>query len=233
MFFLPGVVAGVIEPVANPFPATTKEAIIAIVIAVIALVGQLAIMRMAMGTRPTVGEAISHGARRVPAYLVAGIIWAGPLVIAAYFVGFDFWQHPEAATGGQALGALAIMLALLVIGIRMMMTSSVASAETVGPVEIVRRSWQLTSGHWWKLFGLLCAFLLVTIIVMTAVGAVVGIISKLAFDPIEPMTIAALFSALCTQLPSAVLTTGLLVMLARCYVQLTGPASVSVPSSGT
>lgn len=233
MFFLPGVVAGVIEPVANPFPETAQEAIIAILVALIALVGQLAIMRMAMGTRPTVGEAIGHGAKRVPAYLAAGIIWAGPLVIAAYLVGPDFWAHPEGATGGQALGALAIMLALLFIGIRMMLTSSVASAEAVGPLDIVRRSWQLTSSHWWKLFGLLCAFLLVMVVVMTAVGAVVGIISKLVFDPIEPMTVAALFVAVCTQLVSAVLSTGLLVMLARIYVQLTSQASVSVPSSGT
>ena len=105
--------------------------------------------------------------------------------------------------------------------------------HAVGPLDIVRRSWKLTSGHWWKLFGLLCAFLLVMIIVMTAVGAVVGIISKLVFDPIEPMTVGALFVAVCTQLVSAVLTTALLVMLARIYVQLTAQASVSVPSSGT
>ena len=233
MFFLPGVIVGVIEPVASPFPATTKEAVIAILVALIALVGQLALIRMALGARPTVGEAIGHGARRVPAYIAAGIIWAGPLIVAAYFIGPDFWRHPQNATGGQAAAALVIMLALLIIGVRMMMTSSVASAEAVGPIEIVRRSWQLTSGHWWKLFGLLCVFLLVMIIVMTAVGAVIGILSSLVFGPLEPMTIGALFTAVCTQLVSAVLTTGLLIMLARIYFQLSGRSSASVPSSGT
>ncbi len=235
MFFLPGVVVGVIDPTANPLPTTLKEAVIAIIVAVIALIGQLAIIRMALGARMTVGEAIGHGARRVPAYLAAGLIWAGPLIVAGYLVGPEVWQAPQTASGGQLSAALVIMLALFIIGIRMMMTSSVASAEKVGPVEIVKRSWQLTSGHWWKLFALICIFLLLMLIIMAAVGAVIGILSTLLFDPIEPMTVGALFVAVCTQLVSAVLTTGLLIMLARIYAQLSGPAhaDVTVPSSGT
>ena len=235
MFFLPSVVVGVMKPAANPFPATIEEAVIAIVVGVIALIGQLAIIRMALGARMTVGEALGHGARRVPAYLVAGLIWAGPLIIAAYLIGTEVWRAPETATGGQLTAALVVMLALLIIGIRMMMTSSVASAENVGPLEIVKRSWRLTSGHWWKLFGLFCIFLLLMLVIMTAVGAVIGILSTVLFDPIEPMTVGALFVAFFTQLVSAVLTTGLLVMLARVYAQLSGPAQaeVTVPSSGT
>jgi hypothetical protein len=233
MFFLPGVIVGVMEPTAKPFPASAKEAAIAILVALIALVGQLAIIRMALGARMTVGEAIGHGARRVPVYVVAGLIWAGPLIIAAYFIGLDVWESPQNATGVQLTAALVIMLALLIVGIRMMMTSSVASAESAGPLEIVRRSWQLTSGHWWRLFGLICVFLLVMIIIMAAVGSVIGILSRILFDPIEPMTVGALFVAVCTQLVSAVLTTGLLVMLARIYVQLSAAPSASVPSSGT
>jgi hypothetical protein len=235
MFFLPGVVVGVLEPNASPFPASSKEAIVDVVVALVALVGQLAIIRMVLGARATVGEAIGHGARRVPAYLAASLIWAGPLVVAAYLIGTDVWTAPQNATGGQALAALVILLALIIIGIRMMMTSSVATAETAGPVDIVRRSWQLTRGQWWRLFALLCIFLLLTIVVMAAVGAVIGIASSLLFDPIEPMTVGALFVAACTQLVSAIFTTGLLIMLARIYAQLSGPAhtAVSVPSSAT
>ena len=232
MFFLPGVILGVIEPGAGPFPATTQEAVLAFVVGIIGLVGQLAIIRMALGARLTVGEALSHGARRVPAYLLACLIWAGPLIIAVFLVGIDIWRAPQNATPGQALAALVILIAFVVVGIRMVMTSSVASAEQAGPLEIVRRSWHLTAGHWWKLFGLFCVFLLLMIIVMAAVGAIIGIAGALLFDPIEPMTIGALFMAVCTQLVAAIFTTGLLVMLARIYAQLSGPASVSLPSSG-
>ena len=102
MFFLPGVIVGVMEPAATPFPATLKEAVITTVVAIIALIGQLAILRMALGGPATVGEAIGHGARRVPAYLVAGIIWAGPFIVAGYLIGSEIWLAPQKASGGQA-----------------------------------------------------------------------------------------------------------------------------------
>lgn len=235
MFFLPGVVAGLVDPQAGGFPQSTGAAVMMFVVALIALVGQLAIIRMALGARMTVGEAIGHGARRVPSYLVAGLLWAGPLILAGYFLGTDVWRAPQAATGGQAAAALLILVILLFVGIRMMMTSPVATAERTGPLAIVKRSWQLTSGHWWRLFALICIFLLVMAIVMGALGAVIGILSRLFFEPIEPMTVGALFVAAATQLVSAIFTTGLLLMLARIYAQLAGPAhdDVSVPSSGT
>ena len=52
--------------------------IVAVIALIIALVGQLAIIRLAIGSRLTVGEAIGHGARRVPAYLAATLIWVLP-----------------------------------------------------------------------------------------------------------------------------------------------------------
>lgn len=235
MFFLPGVIVGVIEPETKPIPATMTDALMAIVLGLIAVIGQLAIIRMALGSRLTVGEELGHGARRMPAYIIAGLLWAGPLAIAGYLVfgGGDAFREPENASGGQVIAFFLILLVMLVIGVRMMMTSPVASTEQAGPIDILKRSWALTSGHWWKLFGLLCVFLLLMIIVMTAVGAVIGILSRILFDPIEPMTVGALFVAVCTQLVSAIFTTGLLVMLARIYVQLTASPSASVPSSGT
>jgi len=235
MFFLPGVVLGLIDPQAGAFPETGGDAVMMLVVGLIALVGQLAIIRMALGAGMTVGEAIGHGARRVPSYLAAGLIWAGPLILAGYLVGVEVWQSPQTATGGQAGAALLIVITFVVVGIRMMMTSPVATAEPAGPLAIVKRSWQLTSGHWWRLFALICLFLLVMAVVMGALGAVLGILSRIFFDPIEPMTVGALIVAAATQLVSAIFTTGLLLMLARIYAQLAGPAhdEVSVPSSGT
>ena len=95
MFFLPGVVAGLVDPQAGGFPQSTGAAVMMFVVALIALVGQLAIIRMALGARMTVGEAIGHGARRAPSYLVAGLIWAGPLILAGYFLGIcrNLWGN--------------------------------------------------------------------------------------------------------------------------------------------
>lgn len=235
MFFLPGVFVGLVDPQASALPTTTSGAVTMLVVALIGLVGQLAIIRMALGARMTVGEAIGHGARRAPSYLLAGLLWAGPIILLGYLVGAEVWQSPETASGGKAAAALLILVLLVFVGIRMIMTSPVASAEPAGPVAIVKRSWQLTSGHWWRLFAFIFVFLLTMAIVMSALGAVIGILTKVMFDEIEPMTVGALFVAAFSQAVSAVFTTGLLIMLARIYAQLAGPShdDVSVPSSGS
>ena len=49
----------------------------------IALVGQLAVIRLAIGSGLTVGEAIRHGARRAPAYLAATLMWVLPILVVA------------------------------------------------------------------------------------------------------------------------------------------------------
>ena len=236
MFFLPGVVAGVVAPKGgSELPGSTNEALLMTVVAVIGLIGQLSIIRLALGERSTVGEAIGYGARRAPSYLAATILWIAPFAIGFYLFGVEALRAP-ADVGGMDLLAMLLLLCLLVfISVRMMMTSSVASAERAGPIDILRRSWQLTRGHWWKLFAFFILFLIVVLIVMAAVGAAAGILAALLFRDIEPMSVGALLVAVLTQLATAILTTGFLVMLARIYTQLSGPAhaDVSVPSSGT
>lgn len=235
LFYLPGVVATVARPQADGLPKTSGELLVMALVAIIGIVGQLAIIRLALGTRSTVGEAIGHGARRMPVYFVASVTWLLPFMIALYFVGGDQLRAPETASLSSALGALLVLCGLIFMSVRMLMTSSVASAEPVNPVAVLQRSWALTSGHWWRLFGFLVVFLIIAIAALAAAGAVAGIVSALLFGEAQPMTLGALFIALFVELVTTLVTVGFLVMLARIYAQLSGPvhADVSVPSSGT
>ena len=235
MFFLPGVIADVANPNSGGLPTTLNDMLLLAVVAIIGLIGQLAVIRLALGSRSTVGEAIGHGARRAPAYIAATILWLAPFVIAAYAIGLDAFQAPQRATPGAILAAFALILVGVFFAIRMAMTSSVASVENAGPLEILRRSWQLTKGHWWRLFGYFLIYLVVMLVVMAAVGAIVGILTSLVFGPAEPLSLSALVVACLTQLASAAITIGFLVMLARIYAQLSAPAhaDVTVPSSGS
>ena len=235
LFYLPGVVAAVARPEAEGLPKTGGELLMMAVVAIIGIIGQLAVIRLALGTRSTVGEAIGHGVRRMPVYFLASVIWLLPFMLGLYFVGGDLLRAPETANLTSALVALLILGGLMFVSIRMLMTSSVASAEPAGPLAILQRSWALTSGHWWRLFGFVVLFLIVAIASLTAIGAVAGIISALLFGEAQPMTLAALFIALFVELVTTLVTVGFLVMLARIYAQLSGPAhaDVSVPSSGT
>lgn len=228
VFFLPGVVVGVVSPNANGLPQNWNDALLAGAAAIVGLVGQLAVIRLALGSRSTVGEAIGQGARRAPAYIAATILWIAPFAIAAYAIGVEAFQAPQNATPGALSAALVLMIIGFFVAIRMSMTSSVASVEHAGPLEILRRSWRLTQGHWWRLFGFFLIYLLVMLIVAAAVGAIVGILSSLVFGRVEPLSVGALVVASLTQAASAVVTIGFLVMLARIYAQLAGPKAEEV-----
>ena len=235
LFVLPGVISETVTPAAKPgeLPPFGYWTIAAVLALIIALVGQLSVIRLALGSRLTVGEAIGHGAKRAPAYLAATLMWLLPFSLAAVLLAQSITG--EAPSAGAALALLVLLPVLIFVAIRMIMTSSVASAETVGPLDILRRSWELTRGHWWRLFGFFIIFVIGVVVAIAAAGMVVNILAELIFGSVDPMTVGALLVALVTQIVSAAVSVLLMVMLARIYTQLAGASAVeaTVPSSGT
>lgn len=237
MFVLPGVVSDLVSPPATPgeFPKLGYWTVVTAITLLIALVGQLGVIRLAIGSRLTVGEAIGHGAKRAPAYLAASLIWLMPFLVIATLLVRTALQAPQARSPVAGLGIIVLVCVMLFFAIRMLMTSPVASAEPVGPLAIIRRSWDMTRGNWWRLFGFFLLFLVAVVIAVIAVGAVGGVIAELVFGGMEPLTVGALFVALLSQLVTAVVSVLLMVMLARIYVQLAGErgAEASVPTTGS
>lgn len=234
MFFLPGVIAGVIRPEGGGLPTTGGDLLLMTVVTIVGVIGQLAVIRLALGAPSTVGDAIRHGASRAAYYIAANLLWLFPLLVAGYFLAGDVVRSPETAGLASALAFLALLAVMIFISVRMLMTSPVATAETLMPIAILKRSWRLTAGHWWRLFGFMMLFLLLVLVLLWAASTIVGIVGGLLFGPVEPMTLGALFVAFFIELVTMVLTVGFLIMLARIYAQLSGPAhaAVSVPSSG-
>lgn len=244
---LPALVLGVISPRTPSTEPTLLSVCIVLLSSLLALIGQIAIIRLAIRPAVSVGEAIAHGAKRLPVYFVAGLIVALALVIAAipFFValaasGVPIGSGDEAAMReALAQSPLALLFLFLFValacfvGIRMLMSSPVASEEPAGPIAILKRSWDLTAGHWWRLFGFLILFLIGAGIAMAAIGWAVSLVATMLFGPVEPMSVSALIVALVDAIANAVVTVILAVMLARIYVQLAGAEAASVPSSGT
>jgi hypothetical protein len=77
--------------------------------------------------------------------------------------------------------------------------------------------------------------LLAAIAAIWSIGAVVGVLVKLAFGDLDPRSIGGLIVVIISQLLSAAISVVLLVMIARFYAQRAGAAGTqaSVPSSGT
>ncbi len=245
MVALPSAISTLVNPNSGMAESTGSagSALVTFVMSLIALVGQLAIVRLAIGPSVSVGDAIGHAARRALPYIgsiilivVALLILAVPLVLLLAAMGVSFQQ------GGGSVPARAWIPVLLFIGLllyaaaRMLMTSSVASAEPVGAINIVKRSWELTRGHTGRLLGFLLMFLIALLIVLAVVGIMVGLLARTLFGDIEPLSVGALLVGLVQGLLSAAATTIFAVMLARIYVQLNGAAGsaqVTVPHSGT
>ena len=235
LLVLPGIVSDLVTPAApeGRFPPPGAWMIVAAAAILIGLAGQLSIIWLAMGSRATVGEAIRHGLQRAPSYIAATFIWVLPFACLIYLLMRG--ATPEAPSPASGLGLLILMPFLFFFLVRLLLSAPVAAAETGGPVQILKRSWQLTSGNWWRLFGFLMLLVIAGAILVLAVGAVAGIVARLLFGEIEPMTLGELLVSLVTQLVGAVFTSLLVIMLARLYVQASasGAAESSVPSSGT
>jgi hypothetical protein len=235
LLVLPGVIGDLVTPDAPPgqLPSPGPWMIVAGIAVLIGLVGQLAIIWLAMGSGASVGESLKHALGRAPSYIAATIIWVFPFALAIYALMISITpENPPPAAG---LALLVLLPVMLFFFIRMILTSAVATAENVGALAILKRSWRLTAGSWWRLFGFFLVLVVAAVIVMVAVGVIVGLLARLVFGEIEPMTVGALVQSLLTQLAGAALTVVFIVMLARIYVQLAGDrsAEVSVPTSGT
>ena len=244
LIVLPGLIVEVISPSSIRTDSSVLESVLVLISALLGLIGQLSIIRLAVTPAVSVGEAISHGARRMPIYLVAAILLTIgfivamiPFVLVALAAGVPFDSSSEQAFLQSPVALLLSLLyfALLIfVAIRMLMSSPVASEEDAGPVQILRRSWDLTRGHWLRLFGFIVLFVVGALVLLAAVNWAVTAVSVILFGAIAPMSLSALLVGLFDSIVNGAVTVFLAVMLARIYLQLTGrTAGASVPRSGT
>jgi hypothetical protein len=133
-----------------------------------------------------------------------------------------------------ALALIALTIFGAFLAVRLVLSSAVASAERGGPIAILRRSWDLSRGNWWRLFVFVLLFGLGALCLVWAVGSVAGVLVRMVINDIGPLTVGGLIVAIVSQLLSAALSVVFFVMLARLYVQRTGSdeAQASVPKSG-
>lgn len=235
MIVLPSTIQALVTPAApqGEMPEPGGWMLVALAAILVGVVGQIAILRIAIGPPTTVGDAINHGARRMPVLIAAMLIWVLPIVMVGLLLVRKV--TPAQPSGGAVLAFFALMILLIYLAVRLIVSAPVASAEKVGPVAILKRSWELTKGNWWRLFGFLVLLMIAAVIVMIALGSLMGAIGGLFLGGTDPMSVGALLVALVTQLGIAVLSVVFLVMSARIYAQLAGAGEVeaSVPSSGT
>lgn len=242
LIVLPAIVVGIVAP---PEPGATTSGsaqLLRLVAGLIAVVGQLALIRLALGPSTTVGDAISHGARRFPSalgaiillILIMAVVTIPIMGVLAVLAGIDPATMESNPT--RQVGFLVIIMCLiaLAISVRFTLISSVASAEAIGPFAIIKRSWDLTQGHYWRVLGLVLLLLIAAVVLLMTAGLLGGLFARLVSSGIEPFSIAALIVAVVAGAAQGAFSVLASVMLARVYAELAGGgAEATVPSSGT
>lgn len=235
---LPNVLVQVLAPVqAAPgaVPGPGPWMLLVPVAILLSIAGSIAVSSLALGRERVVGSAIAHGFRRFLPMLGASFLLALPVIVLLValilIVGLDpqALLRPTPATVGKLLLVLLLFLLVAVyFGVRLMLMTPVAAAETVGPIGIIKRSWELTRGHFWKLLGFILLVGVAAIVIMSVVSIILGLLIAAIAGAPEPGSIGALLLLLLSGLLNAAFTAIFGTIVARIYVQLAGdPASVA------
>src|SRR3990170_6118245 len=187
-----------------------------------ALIGQMAIMRMASGPAASVGDAIRHALRRAPSVIGAALIFAIPATAILLPIAMPVLANPTSPPPAAALLFLAACIVLLCLWVRLMLMTASGVAENIGPVAIVKRSWALTRGNFWRLLATTILFGIVAWIAISAVEWVLGSVLIVALGKPEAWTVSALLIALIAAIAQTIASVLFAVLLARIYVQLAG-----------
>jgi hypothetical protein len=201
-----------------------------LVAGILGMIGTIALTYLALQPGASVGEALKVGGRRFLMLLAASLlIVLGliasliPLVAVFMALGVREGVTPTGATASAVfLIFLVYLIGLAALWVRLMLMTPVAAVENAGPIAIIRRSWNLTAGHFWKLLGFLLLFLLAALVVLIAFSAVVGIFLALLVGRPEPGTTAMIIFMLVTALFQSAFSLVLVTLVARIYAQLAG-----------
>ncbi|HEY1605688.1 MAG TPA: glycerophosphoryl diester phosphodiesterase membrane domain-containing protein [Allosphingosinicella sp.] len=211
---------------ADPGPLLAGAlAVLLMLVAVIFLSswGNLVVNLLAMRRETLVRNAFGRALRRVLPLLGATLLCA----IAAIAIVLPFAAAVGLGAGTPRPGPAALLLLIVIpaaffFGVRLMLMSPVAAAERSGPIGIIRRSWQLTSGHFWQLLGFLLLMILVILVLLLAVRSVGGILITMTAGEPKPDSLGFFLMQLVSGILQAVWATYFITAVARIYEQLAG-----------
>ena len=209
----------------------TIDLLLAIVTVVASLIAGVAISHLALRSGASVGEALQRGSKRFLSLLGVALLITIPLLLIAFLLiaaigpSSAVMQQPiDPYNLPPELASVLIILAIIVLAfwVKISMTTPIAAAERGGPITILRRSWRLTSGHYWKLLGTFLLLMIVASLVIMGISLGIGLIVLLVSGPPLPGGASFTIMVLIDALLQAIVATVLVVLIARIYAQLAG-----------
>lgn len=194
-----------------------------LLVSVAQIIGMLAILvLMSDRSRPTVGEALSRGAKGfLPYFLSQMLAIFGLMVVLGIPIGI------ASAAGAPAIVALLALIAA-VIGVYVMVKFSlaapvVAAEGLMSPVAILRRSWALTKGNSLRIFGFFLLLFIAIMVVTAVVTMVLGVLFAAIGGQVEMIG-----NGVVSSLVNAVFLLIFYAALTAVHRQLSGPTTSEV-----
>ena len=158
------------------------------------IVGLMAILTLMRDrSRPTVGEAIRSGLPGALSYLATQlVVVVGLSLVGGLLIGVAAAVSPALAVVVVLLFAVVMIFAVF----RLLLVAPVIAVEGIrNPLTAMIRSWRLTQGNFWRIFGFVLLILILFAVVVGILMMVVGLILALASSGEPQRIIAAVFSS--------------------------------------
>ena len=221
---VPTVAVGLIEPSAAPGqqPAGGPWVIAFGVGLFVSLIGQLAIMRLALGWEGRIADVLRYAFVRIWTVLGSYLILAFfiallsiPLVLVAGLAG-----GAGAVEAGPSAGSVSILvIAFIFVIARFVPMSALAIDGSDTPWGLLKRCWTLTRGSYWRLLSFFLVFLLGSLVLGWAVNVIAGLAFTMILGPAEPLTVSRLLISLAEGLVQGGIQSVYAVMVARIAAQ--------------
>lgn len=241
LVLVPAVISSMVEP--RTVPGEQPEAgpwmWITLAMIIVMLAGQLAIAMLTSGWQGSVGEAIRRALKRLPTLILSALLVMVPLVLVLSvmlaLVGLSTGGDGEFSAAALNPAGWFVMLVgliiLLAIGVRLLPLVVIIASGDEGPIDSIKRAFELTRGQFWKLLGFMLLATIAFLIVAAAVGAVFGSLIAFLLGSPEPWSVSLLLVALAAGLVQAAFVTIYTAMLARITAQLSA-RHIHVPDTG-
>jgi hypothetical protein len=239
MIVLPAAILGLFSPPLSTEAPSAWVQTISLLIALIGIVGQIAIIRLALLSSTRVGDAIGHAFKRLLPTFAALLLFAATLalILMPLFLALAGTTALEAAAAGTitpeaSRAVMLIILIVLLIAARFQLITPIGAAEAGGPIRILIRCWQLSKGQYWRLLAFILLTLVLAMVLVLLLGQMMGavLVGSVVGD-IEPFSLGSLAAGLISGAAQGAFSVLISVMIARIYAQLAAPEA-SVPHSG-
>lgn len=203
---------------------------VGLVASVIQFTGYGAMIALMGGTRPTVGEALTTGAKSVLSIIAGFVIFLVLYMVAALVIMMPIAMLAGAigVPGLAAIAPLFVFTIAVFLMARFSLTMPVIVIDNVlNPIKAVKRSWDLTGKSQWGVLGFWVILGVAYLVISLLLFGVLGMVAALAGGGTSSTLILGLTNGIISLVVSMVLC-GLLVAM---HGQLAGPSNEEISST--